>query len=102
MAPSATQQTQNVDLTSGAVPTPPDLVNDISPISTSDPPVIPLLPNYEEEALSTGGSAELGPEPDIELRVPEEGWDAGLELDYIEDVQGDEVNSAVNGLILSQ
>ena len=59
-----------------------------SPLSPPvTPPVIALLPTYEEEVASTSDSGDFGPEPDIELRVPEEGWDEVLELDYIEEVQ---------------
>ena len=91
VASSATQQRQGVDLNSG--PPPPALVDDISPISTSNPPVIPLLATYEEEFPSAHDSSDLGPEPDIELGVPEAGWDDGLELDYEE-----EVSPAAGGL----
>ena len=84
--------------TGGLLPVPPCLVGDLPNVSTSDPPppVVPLLPAYEAETVSPCESVELSPEPDTELQVPDVGWDDELVLDYIEDVQEDEVVSAVH------
>ena len=86
-------------LEKGVVPNP---VRDVPNINTSQPPVLSLLPSYEEEVVPTCDADDLGSDPGIVLRAPEEGWDAGLELDYNEEVHGNEVASAVEGLRLSQ